>query len=333
MSTRTHEEKIMHLRTIVPTLGLATAAIGCASAFEVGNVTVGGYVDAIASVVDNTGYADVDPDVNFAGYHQLQVGALIGDRAKAQVDVEFDVDSDVTNVGLQQAYVAFQATDMVTLQLGKWEGLIGYEAWDATGLYRVNTSPVFDLNGVLVEGLNVNIAANEELTIDLYIADGVYSDEQVQSDAVGLGANLTYATETYTFDVDLGMDMAATGTADENDPLIGINLSGDYSGVDKLTVFGDFAYRAYEAFNQMGVMVGGNYQFVENASGTLMISYVEQNDEVDDDEIMEVAVAVLTTPTGNENFGINYELEYNTIATDGAEDQVGAFVEFLAVIP
>ncbi|MFW5829715.1 MAG: hypothetical protein ACOCXA_05590, partial [Planctomycetota bacterium] len=224
-----------------------------------------------------------------------------------------------------------------------------YEAWDATGLYRVNTSPVFDLNGVLVEGLDVNIATSEELTIDLYIADGVYVEDQQVPDSVGLGANMTYATDMYTIDVDLGIDMDGVDatplddTDDETESIIGVNINGDYSAIENVVLFGDFAYRAIDEISSMGFMIGGNYAFNETVSGTLMISYVDPNDDGDDDEIMEIAVAALTNPTGDSNFGINYELSYQTVADDylrategvneDAENRVGVFVEFLAVIP
>lgn len=338
----------MSVRTIVPTLGLI-AAVGSASAVEVGSVTIGGFVDSIFEIVSNKGNppdtADTDPNIEWSAMAELQVGATITDGVALQVDVELYGDDqsgvagnyDVTHV--EQAYVAWGINDKVTLMMGKWEGLIGYEAWDAPGLQRINTSPIFDVNGILPTGLDVNVAVNEMFTLDFYLANGVYVDDQVNTDSFGIGVSLTYAAETFMIDLDIASDLEGAGTAADPEGILGINISGEYTGMENLTIFGDLAHRDFGGDDNdgFGIMLGGKYQFTPKAAGSLMVTFLDDNDDGPGDAIwgeeMEVALALLTTPTDSENFGVNFELEFVTPEADGLEDEVGVYVEFLGIIP
>jgi hypothetical protein len=335
----------MRLRHLVPTLGLVATAISAQAVETAPGLTIGGFVDSIMGVVTNPGYdSDNDASIDFTAMAELNVGYAISPEVEVRLDVEFysdqlDLDDDGnldSNVNLEQAYVAWGINDQVTLTAGRWNGLIGYEAWDAPGLYRVNTSPVFDLNGVNPTGINVNFKANEQLSVDAYIVDGAFVEEQQTSDGLGYGVSATYKAETFLFDLDIATDPEGI-TVD--DGILGVNVSGEYSGVEKLIAFGDIAYRdAGDLGTIMGVMVGGNYTINEKMSATLMISYIDDDDDADLSGIgpveeMEVAVALLTKPTNSDNFGLNVELSYTSPEDSDADEEIGFFVELLGIIP
>jgi len=322
----------MRLRHIVPTLGLVATAISAQAVEAAPGLTIGGFVDATLEFVTNPGYnGDADANIDFQAEAELRVGYAVSEKVQLQIDYEvYDNGDDA----IEQAYVAWGVADNVTLMMGKWEGLIGYEAWDAPDLFRINTSPVFDLNGVCPVGLDVNFKANENLSVDVYLVDGVYVQDQVNSDMLGVGASLTYKAETFLLDLDIAIDPEGTGAGDDAEAILGVNLSGEYTGMEKLTVFGDFAYRDFDAGSLFGIMAGGNYQFSDKMSATLMVSFLSYDEEIEDPAFpeMEVALALLTMPTGDQNFGLNFELEYNS-AVDMDDDEVGFYVEMLAVIP
>ena len=84
----------------------------------------------------------------------------------------------------------------------------------------------------------------------------------------------------------------------------------------------------------MGFLAVANYAFSDTMRGSVYAAYVDPDSDGDDDEIIDLTVALLTAPTGDANFALNYELTY--VSEAGAvndTDSIIAAVEFLAVIP
>ena len=95
-------------------------------------------------------------------------------------------------------------------------------------------------------------------------------------------------------------------------------------------------YIDFDDASRMGLMVLANKVISDTSSVTGQIAYLDPNDDTDDDEVMELTAALLTNPTGDSNFAVNYELSFIDRGDLGAgadRGQVSAFVEFLAIIP
>ena len=337
----------MSLRQIVPTLG-ALALSTAVSAIEVGDLTIGGFVDTVFTIETSDGSGTPSGDesiMDFSAAAELQFGYNIGDAVSAQVDIEVDGEanpSSSSNVAIEQAYVSWAINDQATLTMGKVETLIAYEAVDAPDLWRVGYSLVGEISPDSTTGLNVGFAPSEQVAVDLYIVDGIYDTDSSPSaggklsDDLSFGVSVVFSSETFFVDFDVAVDTGGSSVAEESITVIGVN--GEFTGVENLTVFGDLLNKSDDDVDSMALLVGANYQIDDSKSVTGMLSYLEENGDNDDDESMELAIALLTNPTGDANFAVNYELalymagDASTVRT-GVEDATTISVEFLAVIP
>jgi hypothetical protein len=348
------------LRHVVPTLG-ALALVSAAPAIEVGDLTIGGFVDTVLFFQDSdlsgtTSGGSADSIIDFTADAELQFGYKVGDSVTAQVDVELDAETN--GIATEQAYVSWGVTDQVTLTLGKVETLIGYEAVDAPDLWRVGGSLVADVTPGPTTGLNVGFAASEQLSVDVYIVDGLYLTDSgthflastapgKTSEDISFGLSATYTDEKFFVDVDFAIDTGADSAVTPGDGDISMfGINGEFTGVEKLTVFGDLQMISLENEDIMAILIGANYAIDDTKSVTAMVSMLD----VDTLNVspMEIAVALLTNPTGDANFAVNYELSIydsddSTIGHLGSgngpsvvgpnADATTFGVEFLAVIP
>ena len=335
----------MRCRYLVPTLGLLTC-VGSAQAAELGDgLTIGGYVDSIFSFVDSD--AADDPSLDFSATALLQTGATIGDSVNLQIDMLIDDSSDLT---LVQAYSAWAINEQVNLQFGKAISWIGYQTRYATGLYRINATPyTSELYGNDTVGVWGIISPTEEVTVILAVVDELYGTKS-ESDSLAFGLDVSVALEGFgSVNIEMGLDPsgadaaaaditegAVAAEADAAATEIAINATADQ-------VVEDFIFGAeiisvdYDEAMALGGLLMANYTLPTEIpmSATLMFSYYDQVDDDDlaeDDELMEVAVALLTNPTDDANFAINAEINFISAAADDA-DSVGFFLEALAVIP
>jgi hypothetical protein len=340
------------LRHVVPTLG-ALALVSAAPAIEVGDLTIGGFVDTIFYFQDSDGSGSTGGDdsvMDFMASAELQFGYKIGDKVNAQVDLELDGEADtavagVSNTNVEQAFVSWAVSDQATLTLGKVETLIGYEAVDAPDLWRVGTSVVDDISPGSTTGLNVGFAPSEQLSVDVYIVDGIYdtdaspsgSTSKLTSDlSFGLSVVFTGPDDKFFVDFDFALDANGDPTAADSD-ITYFGVNGEFSGVDKLTLFGELGMTSFDNEDILSIMLGANYTISDTMSATAMLS----NNMYDTADVapMEIAVALLTNPTGDSNFAVNYELSIY-MADDSfishmgaADDATTVAIEFLAVIP
>lgn len=151
---------------------------------------------------------------------------------------------------------------------------------------------------------------------------------------------------------------------------IGLNVEVDaLRNSTGLLFAGDLQVIDYDLASSLALMGMVNWQFHPNMSGTFMASYLDANDEDssvtivpgpnpgdvweywqyngENDEQIQLALALLTNPTGSEYFAANFELQYTIrddldVAPGGSlydlgkfekRNDIGFFVELLAVIP
>lgn len=336
----------MSLRYVVPTLG-ALALTTAAPAIEVGDLTIGGFVDTILDIEtsDGSGTSGFDDSIiDFSADAELQFGYNIGDSVSAQLDIEVDGEDSNGEITVEQANVSWKINDQATLTMGKSETLIGYEAVDAPDLWRVGYSLAAELHGISTTGLNINFAPSEQVSVDVYVVDGVYATDsdnlfgtpagKLSSD-FSFGLNVDFSSETFMVSFDFAIDTGGDPAAAEED-ISNVSINGEFTGVENLTIFADLQTLSTDAADTMALLIGANYKIDDSKSVTGMLSMLDE--EQDDAMSMELAVALLTNPTGDANFAVNYELamymadDASTMRT-GTEDATNIRIEFLAVIP
>lgn len=326
----------MRCRYLVPTLGLMAFA-GSASAAELGGgLTIGGFVDSILTFEDRDG--DEDATIDFWSGAVVQTSAAIGDDVALQIDLQYDGDS--TDVQLRQAYSTWAVTEQITLQFGKSISWIGWQAAYAPGLYRINVTPyVGDFYGNDTTGVWGIITPTEMVTITLAVVDDIYGTKS-ESDSLAFGGEISADIEGFG-NAQLELQFDPSG-ADYYDPAaepdeaafsVVAHATGDQL-VENLLLGAEFALADYDTAASMAFMLMGNYTLGTDIpmSVTGMASYWDPNDDADDDEVIEIAVALLTNPTNDSNFAINVEVAYEDYELDD-DDTIGVYLEALAVIP
>ena len=335
----------MSLRYVVPTLG-ALALTTAAPAIEVGDLTIGGFIDTILEIETSDGSGTTGGDdsiIDFSADAELRFGYNIGDAVSAQLDIEVNGEAnDVIRV--EQANVSWKVNETATLTMGKSETLIGYEAVDAPDQWRVGSSLATELQGTSTTGLNVGFAPSEQVSVDFYIVDGIYATDSENvfgaplgklSSDFSFGFSVNFAGEGFFVDFDVAIDTGGDFTAAEED-IQNVSINGEYTGTENLTVFGDIQTVSTDSVDLMAILIGANYKIDDSKSITGMISTLDE--DADDSVSTELAVALLTNPTGDANFALNVELalfqgdDVVSIRT-GAEDSTEIKLEWIAIIP
>jgi hypothetical protein len=355
----------MSLRYVVPTLGLMAFTIAPSMAADVGGLNVAGYVDSIlafSSADEAIAPANDDTIIEFSAAAQLEVGYQIGDAVSADIELYWTNDDTGTNVDLEQAYVSWAVSEQVTLTMGKFHNWIGWEGQDAPELYRVNNSYMYAGGyqgsgmwlganpwGDDVTGLGVIITPTEELEIGVFAVNYIYNDDNGlagdqarTTDTLSFGAYGTYTMAGVGyFDLDISMGVDESQNADgDSGSILGIDLNGEIDALreDNGLLFAyDLNYTDYDAAASLGILVLANYALPTETpmSITGSINWFDPNDDDDireDDDGLEIAVALLANPTDDENFSTNVELQYISRSADDA-NEFGIFIEALAVIP
>lgn len=323
----------MSLRYIVPALG-AFAFVGApADAIEVGDLSIGGFTDAIFTYQDVD--AEDDPDIGFSGDVELQFAYAIGSNVTARTDLEFG-EAAGGKSGSGQAYVeaadvTWAINEQFSLTMGRFENWLGYELEDAPDRMRINNSLLFDANGVDTDGLAGTFSANDELTVGVFVTDTVYGSAAGSTKNISFGARVDYI-QADMFSLALNVQLDDGG--DEPEDWFGLNISGDYTGVENLTVYGDITSQTgvgYVDESLFGILIGASYGFQENMAGVLDVSMLSYDES--EEEELQIAGALITNPTGDSNFAVNYELTAQTHDQNDGADFLRFAVEFLAVIP
>jgi hypothetical protein len=326
-------------------------------AADVGGLTIDGYVDAILEFSDSSSDTIDDAEIDFSAFAQLEVGYAIGDAVNANIELGFD---EGGSVDLEQAFVEWAVAEQVTITMGKFHNWIGWEGRDAPELYRINNSILYGMgqwpgggegmfwgaNNGNVTGLGVGFNASEQFSVSLYIVDEIFTSMAPatrSTEAFSIGVAGDFALEgigTFGAAISLGQEEGpAGGGIGDNEDILDINIVAEIDALKEdngLLFAADIHFFDFDTSDGLAVMLMGNYAFGTDTpmSASLFISHVEPNSDFDDDEIMEIAVALLTNPTNDENFSLNFEVR--SISRDdvvSTDSEFGVFVEALAVIP
>ena len=329
----------MNLRYLVPALGILASTTGVAFAENVGGMTVGGFVDTIASVSDTKDDGDRAQPV-FSAATELRIGYKAGDKVTAQIDVEWNNgDSTGRSEYLEQAYVNYAFADKLSLTTGKFTTYAGWVAADADGLYRINAGPIVALYGGELVGAALNYSASDDLGISLFLVNGLDVETEASTNTndnrrVSPAIDLVYkAADLGTFNLEAGYD---NFDADSEELSIGANATIKLADYKPLTLAAELLWRSAnnDATNIEGTDIGflamANHTIPDMAfpmSVTLMLQHVQSEVEAGgttsaEGDVTEVALALLTNPTGDSHYGFNVELAYQMASTD-----IGVFAD------
>lgn len=316
--------------------------------------------------------SDDDTEIDFTASAQTEIGYKIGANVSANIELFYGDEGagagrgtlDGHTLHVEQAYVEWAVNDQVSLAMGEFHNHLGWEGNDAPELYRVNWSQVWSLqNGLILNGalaaagadadtsgnttgLGVGIAASEQVDIGIYLVDGFWGEDGVTGRKeladLALGANVTFTVKGLgLFDIDLAYDMnASTDDSGEEADIFALGFNGEIDALREsngVLFFWDLFYIDYDLAAGLGFLAGGNLDLKTDTpmSLTANIAYVDPVDDDDvaeDDDLIEIAIALLTNPTKDENFALNFEGRYIDRAADDSSE-FGLFVEALAVIP
>ena len=109
------------------------------------------------------------------------------------------------------------------------------------------------------------------------------------------------------------------GGGDGFDDMFAININGQWNFIDTpLALYGEFNYATWENDGTPAAeddrnlwwMVGMSYGLRQDLIVSVMVDWVNPSKNIIEDGELEVAGAVLTNPTADANFSVNFEVAY-----------------------
>ncbi|MBA3684993.1 MAG: outer membrane beta-barrel protein [Planctomycetes bacterium] len=317
------------------------------------------------AVPSNTGArpltGDNDTSANFSAASEIRLGYKVGDAVGAQVDVEYNNNGTDTSTGshsdvyLEQAYVNWAFADAISLTTGKFTTYAGWVAADADGLYRISSGPIVALYGGELVGAALNWSPSEELGVSFFLVNGLdilnedSTNTNQDDERFAPAVDVVYkAKDIGTFNAELGYENSVNDV-----DFFSLGVNATITAVENLTLGFEVIYQDISDENgvgllgadasRLGLLAMANFAMKEMAvpmSVTGMIQHV--NAEIDDaadtsETSTELALALLTNPTGDAKFGVNAELSYQMDTVDAGTEiennSIGFALEAIAVIP
>ena len=130
-------------------IAIASAFLA-ASSFSMGEIVVNdflsfeGFVDSSYS----TSQADIEGDKesdNSFGVDQVEISWLFNfDAVTAQIDLEYEDGDEENEDGVEQAFVNLALGNGDVITAGRYASMLGFEAYEPTGLYQYSTAYTLD---------------------------------------------------------------------------------------------------------------------------------------------------------------------------------------------
>lgn len=349
----------MRIRTLVPALACLAAAPAFIAAADTAPVKLDGYVDTIYNASSSKTEDTSTQATGFNYFAKLGAEISISDKVGGQIDITNNGNSYTDNgVYIRQAYGTWKITPEVTFKSGRFIDCIGWTAAYATGLNRVNTGPITSLYGVdSPVGIDATYAKGD-MSVEGTIVNGFFGEGAGETQQTSDSHHNAYAymvDGTMSLPDKKGsVDAEAVYEADASDSLGGaeggagihLGINASLTPVDGVKVGLEAIYQKINDGNDagagsgdvknLGLLAQVNYAIPNNAWGasvTGSVEYVKKTNTYYDattdttvnfsdgssQKATEVAVALLTTPAGTPNLGVNAEVAYQkTTNDDGA---------------
>ena len=280
-----------------------------------------------------TSAAETENVGDFSSDAMLKLSYRIDDFSLRADVLFFDQQTYGSNILLEQAYIDWKTADWATVRAGRFQSTwIGWEGYHTADLWRVNNSAVWAWNiqdhgqlqkrPFLSDGVDIKlIAPDAPLTLDLLVVDDVLGDgPSTTGTDKAYGVSLAWSPADFGR-IELGavLDPHAMNNGDGTSSTgAAIDLNADITGLlDRGWFFaaemqvhahGELA-PAGQPFGDAVMLLGmANYAFTESVSLTAMVDWVDRGHDLDDNEVLEYALAVLTRPGGHAR--LNTEVFY-----------------------
>ncbi len=308
------------------------------------------------SAVGSVGTEDEDV-IDFSADALLRIGYRV-DEFSLRLDVfasnepQFDDDN---NVILEQAFIDWKFHDLATLRVGRFNTTwIGWEGFHTPNLLRVNHSAVWSWNvrdhgelgnhPFVSDGLGLTLEAPEDpLTLSFYVVEDVLGDgPETSGTDMALGANLTWSP-VWLGQAELGAvfdpdSMTEDGLSSSAGAALDFNLDVTTWEDHGWFFAGEVQYHFHNHLSVTGPEFGdalmwlvmANYAINDRVSITAMVDRVDRGMDLPDNEILEVALAVLTQP--HKQVQLNFEVFHWDESGDDA-DSYGAAAVILIALP
>jgi hypothetical protein len=226
------------------------SAFFAATSFSMGEIVVNdvlsyeGFVDMSYTYLDEDG----ETDNNF-GVEEVEISWLFDfDPITARLDIEYEENGNALEV--ERAYVVYdlgEKCENSSITVGRYASMLGFEAYEPTGLYQYSNAYGYSLSGFAAAGSQADIYNDSELSVYLNSIFFPVGERYSQ------GIRYTYEDEKSFFAFAL-----QDGTINYENRLGG-DGSGDSTAVDDGGYGFEAAY-AYDLGNGLNVFVGGSYE-------------------------------------------------------------------------
>ncbi|MBA2480342.1 MAG: hypothetical protein H0V44_06750 [Planctomycetes bacterium] len=307
-------------------LGLATASVPAMELVD--GFTLSGYGEAFAQ----SGHRDRNSWRNESGSDEwyLHFPSDMAIKVDYRVD-EFRFHGDLLAFSqeqfgntalLEQAFVDWRSSSVLTMRAGRFQTTwLGWEGFHTPELWRVNHSAAWDWNvqnhglgparPFVTDGIGALLSVPDvPFTAQFFIADDLLGDAPGQKPSdKAVGASFAYKPKGVgRVELGLGFDpnssVTRNGTGSNS---FAIDVNADITAFQDRGWFfaGEIQVHRHPKLWVAGATWGSdlialamaNYAFMPGkASATLMIDYVERGFSASNNEVLEIAFAVLTRP-------------------------------------
>ena len=309
-------------------IAIASAFLA-ASSFSMGEIVLNEFV-SVEGFVDSS-YSHNQSDItgtkestNSFGIDQVEIDWLFSfGNVSAQVDLEYEEGVNGTNV--EQAFVNYALTNGDVVTAGRYASMLGFEAFEPTGLYQFSLA--YDFSGILGDANTLIQAIPGADQRPQIVGDDDITTSNIGNEVGALaaqnyvqGVKYTRTTDTSFFGISL---------QDQSFGTDGDRLSGDSNPDSSYAVE---VAGSLDLGNGFNVFAGGSFEDAESGDNQLINTYVtyetgawlfaaEVNVSESEDVALNVGVNPLNglqnTTTGDVD-GLGYMLMANYAYSDVA---------------
>jgi hypothetical protein len=322
-------------------IAIASAFVA-ASSFSMGEIVVNdflsfeGFVDSSYSHTDTDveGNADSDNSNDFR-VDQVEISWLFDfDTVTAQIDLQYEDSADEDADAVEQAFVNYALANGDVATAGRYASMLGFEAFEPTGLYQYSTAYVASGLPGYAQGVKYTRESDASF-FGLSIQDEAFDNGQDNLSSSSFAIEAAYAQ-----DLGNGLTVFLGGAyedADAGDSYI-VNAYATYETGAWLFAaevnFGNSESGAFNTLNNInGVVLGGgddvdvmsglvmaNYAYSDDSSITARLSYEEVEGTTGEGDITKYTLA--HNKALADNLALITEVSFGDADIAGADEEV-----------
>ena len=340
-------------------IAIASAFLA-ASSFSMGEIVINDFLSFEGFVDMSYSHTDVDADIgdtsdNSFQIDQVEIDWLFDfDPVTAQIDLEYeDTDGD-SDTEVEQAFVTYHMDgelEGLAITAGRYASMLGFEAFEPTGLYQYSTAYASNLGGDM--GTLPGYAQGIKVT---YETDNTFFGLSVQDEAfdydgdrLGGTSDSSYAVEVAgAYEFEDGITVFLGGVYEDADDETGLANQGDTYMLNTYVTYETGAWLFAGELNvgnsessafvvaasedddvdTMSALLMANYAYSDVASVTGRLSYLEFDGGTADQNPDYVKYTIAHNYAFTDNLLLVSEINY----LDGDLDAAGDYEELTAAV-